>query len=678
MRKKIPKWLGDLLGISAETSQERAILQQRFAAIEKQFPWVYGIFVANVMALQVAVVPSDYPGFNPTLFFLGAIAARMIFWARLADAHVPMDQLPWHLFKSYLVTSVVCAAFCVWILHLHVLFSHNRPALVVTFSSLTAVGVFYGLSNFPAAARAPIYYLSAPVTLALLVSHDTLKISIGLTLSLLMVLMLRMLEVQDRTFVSLISRRFETENQRVSAVQGQQTALEEQARVGVLANTDPLTELCNRRGLLSVLESAMGSSGETALVILDLDGFKPINDTFGHSAGDKLLVEVGKRLRHTVGATGVAARLGGDEFALLIPVISLEDAMTRAREIIAIVGEPYTIDAKKMTISACAGVSFRPPGEPAKDMMREADVALYASKSRGRSIVQTFTDEIQGQIKRKTTIEQALRQPGLIETIDLAFQPIFNLHSMEMRSFEALARWQHSELGWISPAEFIPISEHICAIEELSETLLRRAAACARSWPESVKLSFNLSPIQLSTEGSGSRILEIIGELGFSASRLQVEVTETALMADFDVARSNLGVLRRAGASVVLDDFGAGYASISYLREINFDAIKLDGSLVASITEAGPALPLLRGVLALCQAMGRQCIAEHVETPAQLRILQQLGCRYGQGFFLARPVDAATAMKMAEARVIELAPYMRKSNGAPLSLNDNVNATGGA
>jgi EAL domain-containing protein (putative c-di-GMP-specific phosphodiesterase class I) len=216
------------------------------------------------------------------------------------------------------------------------------------------------------------------------------------------------------------------------------------------------------------------------------------------------------------------------------------------------------------------------------------------------------------------------------------------------------------------------------AIEELSEVLLRRAASCARSWPHSVKLSFNLSPIQLSTEGSGNRILEILRELRFSASRLQVEVTETALMADFDVARGNLAVLRHAGAAVVLDDFGAGYASISYLREINFDAIKLDGSLITSITEVGPALPLLRGVLSLCQAMGRQCIAEHVETPAQLRILQQLGCRYGQGFFLARPVDAATAVELAEARVIELAPYMRKADGAPLSLNDNVNATGGA
>jgi predicted signal transduction protein with EAL and GGDEF domain len=298
-------------------------------------------------------------------------------------------------------------------------------------------------------------------------------------------------------------------------------------------------------------------------------------------------------------------------------------------------------------------------------MMREADIALYASKARGRGVVQTFSDELQQQLQRKTKIEQALRQPGLIDTIDLAFQPIFNLETMELRSFEALARWQHSELGWISPAEFIPITEQLSSIDELSDSLLRRAASSALAWPSSVKLSFNLSPVQLSTEAAGTRILDIIRELGFPANRLQVEVTETALLADFDVARSNLAVLRRAGASIVLDDFGAGYASISYLREINFDAIKLDGSLMTGVGDVGPALPLLRGVLALCQAMGRQCIAEHVETESQLRILQQLGCRYGQGHFLARPMDAAAASELVRGRVIELAHYIRM-RGAPL------------
>ena len=221
-----------------------------------------------------------------------------------------------------------------------------------------------------------------------------------------------------------------------------------------------------------------------------------------------------------------------------------------------------------------------------------------------------------------------------------------------------------SELGWISPAEFIPLTEQISTIEQLSESLLRRSALAALSWPAAVKLSFNLSPVQLSTVGSGERVLRIISNVGFPAHRLQVEVTETALLADFETARNNLAVLRGAGASVVLDDFGAGYASIGYLREFNFDAIKLDGSLVTSITEVGPALLLLRGVLALCQAMGRQCIAEHIETRAQLRILRQLGCRYGQGFGLARPMNAALAKELATPKVIDIASFRPETHHA--------------
>jgi diguanylate cyclase (GGDEF)-like protein len=678
MGKPIPTLLAHALGIPSETAQERAVLEQRFAALRTQFPWIYGILVANLMALQVAVVPSDYQGFDPTLGFLGVLAARLIFWAKLGNARVECEQLPRALLKSYVVATVVCATFCVWVLHLHFLYSGGQPAVVVIFSSLASVGVFYGLSSFPAAARAPLYFLAIPVALALVTSGNTLQVSIGLTMSLLIVLMLRMLAAQDRTFVSLIYKHFETDTERASALESERSAVEEQARVGVIANTDPLTALCNRRGFLSALESSATSASDRALIILDLDGFKPINDTFGHAAGDKLLIEVGARLKLLVGETSVAARLGGDEFALLVPASSRDGAMQRAAEIAELLAKPYAIDARKISISACGGVSFKSISEPSSEMMREADVALYASKRLGRGIVQSFSDELQREIQRKTKIEQALRQPGLINTIDLAFQPIFHLHSMEIRSFEALARWKHSELGWISPAEFIPITEQISAIEELSDLLLRRAAACALSWPASVKLSFNLSPIQLSTEASGERILEIIGELGFPASRLQVEVTETALMADFDVARKNLALLRRAGASIVLDDFGAGYASISYLREINFDAIKLDGSLVTSITEVGPALPLLRGVLALCQAMGRQCIAEHVETSAQLRILQQLGCRYGQGYVLSRPVDAAAAQQIARGRVVEMASYMRKDTGSERLLNDNFYTSAGA
>lgn len=652
------------LGLEAGSGEQRAVLRQRFMSVKKQFPWVYGIFVVNVMALDLAVVPHGYDGFNPTLLFLLIIAARLVHWVRLGHREVADALLQRHLLKSYVVACLVCMLFCAWVLFLYVQFADDHAAHVIVFASMTAVGIFYGLSSFPAAARAPIYFLKVPLTLALATSRDLEQVAMALALSFLILLMLRMLRVQDAAFVRLVTTRFDIETRRRSAVESEQSAIEEQARFSAIANSDPLTGLLNRRGLMTALATDSAVPLAWGLIILDLDGFKPINDTFGHAAGDRLLTEVAARLTVALGARDCAARIGGDEFAIVCHSASAGEAAALAERVVKSLGEPYAIGTRTMSVSSCAGVSWRGAGDAVGELMREADLALYSAKKQGRGVVRTFSWEMQEDVQRKTKIEQALRQPGLIDAIDLAYQPIFSLDSLQLRSFEALARWEHSELGWISPAEFIPLTEQISTIEQLSESLLRRAAGAALSWPASVKLSFNLSPVQLSTVGSGERVLRIISGIGFPAHRLQVEVTETALLADFETARNNLAVLRGAGTSVVLDDFGAGYASIGYLREFNFDAIKLDGSLVTSITDVGPALLLLRGVLALCQAMGRQCIAEHIETTAQLRILRQLGCRYGQGFGLARPMNAALASELASPKVIDLASFRPESQQA--------------
>jgi diguanylate cyclase (GGDEF)-like protein len=646
-----------LLDLQGTSDRELAVLRQRFLSLKRQFPWVYGIFVVNLMALNFATVPTAYEGFSPTATFLAIIAVRLVYWVRLGDRPVPDEDLRRELIKSYFVASVVCGAFCVWVIFLYGRFGGQHPASVVIFASMTAVGVFYGLSGFPAAARAPIYFLSLPLALVLLTSGRPGQIAIGLAQAFLILLMLRMLRLQDQAFIRLVTTRFDIDTRRQAAVESEQSALEGQARFSAIANTDPLTGLLNRRGLLAALEADTDTSMPWGLVILDLDGFKPINDTFGHAAGDQLLIEVGARLSAVLGPRECAARLGGDEFAIVCHSASRKNATALAIQVVNLLSEPYSIGSRTMSISSCAGVSWRTAGETIAELMREADLALYSAKKEGRGIVRTFSAQMQDDVQRKTKIEQALRLPGSMEAIDLAYQPIFNLDSMELRSFEALARWEHSELGWISPTEFIPLTEQISTIEKLSESLLRRAATAARSWPASVRLSFNLSPVQLSTVGSGARILGIIYSVGFPAERLQVEVTETALLADFETARTNLAALRRVGVSIVLDDFGAGYASIGYLREFNFDAIKLDGSLVTSITTVGPALPLLRGVLALCQAMGRQCIAEHIETDSQLRILRQLGCRYGQGFGLARPMNECAARELATPKIIEIAAF---------------------
>jgi len=279
---------------------------------------------------------------------------------------------------------------------------------------------------------------------------------------------------------------------------------------------------------------------------------------------------------------------------------------------------------------------------------------LYRAKRRGRSAVAVFTQEMDAIHRRRSHIEQAMRSRDSMRDLDLVYQPIRDLKTGELRAFEALARWQHPTLGPISPGEFIPIAEQINVIGELSERLLRKAAREARLWPDAVKLSFNVSAVQLCTAGSARRLVKIVADEGLDPARLQIEVTETALLADFAAARENLAKLRGAGARIVLDDFGAGHASISYLHEMRFDAVKLDGSLLASLSTSIDGRRLLKGVLDLCASMGLPCVAEHIETEQQLALLRTMGCRDGQGFLVGVPIAAGDAAALAGSAVLPL------------------------
>ena len=279
----------------------------------------------------------------------------------------------------------------------------------------------------------------------------------------------------------------------------------------------------------------------------------------------------------------------------------------------------------------------------AAQALSRADAALYAAKKKGRGRTALFTPEIAEANRRRIAIERALMSGHIGEQIGLSFQPIFDLATGQLRAFEALARWTDPELGLVDPSEFIPIAEQINVIEAISDTLLARATIEAAHWPDAVRLSFNLSAVQLCSPGSAERLLCIVRRHEFDPGRLQIEVTETAMLGDFAMARLNLEQLRAAGARVLLDDFGSGFASISYLREMIFDAIKLDGTLVRSVPESDVAVRLLQGVLSLCASLRVPCVAEHIETQAQLDLLRELGCRDGQGFALGVPMDAAEA-----------------------------------
>jgi diguanylate cyclase (GGDEF)-like protein len=649
MPGRLTQWLDSHLGISGCSEHDSALLRERFGALKEQLPWLHGMLLASLVGIVLALGRHPLVSRAPAAILFGIIVIRAALLFRTHPSVLPSDAIRREIRKTFLTANLFFFVMLWWQLRLYFSLFGDDSADIAIFAGLAAVGASTGLSSFPAAARIPLVICALPFAALLATGPKPAHIAIGLTLAVVVLVRLRLIKVQDITFERLVRSRFTVEAEKKRAVKAEQVALAQHARVETIANTDPLTDLINRRGLVAKLDALPSTERKKlALILLDLDGFKPINDTFGHLAGDTILIEVSRRLTCLLAANLLVARQGGDEFAILCECNGAAEAIAVAQQAIASFGSPYKVQGQHMRISACAGVSYQ-RDDQVIDAIRRADIALYDAKRRGRGCVSLFSADMEREVQRRTTIEQALREPQLAASIQLLFQPIFELRSMELSSFEALARWRHPQLGWISPAEFIPITEQVSILHEISDALLVRAASAAHAWPTAVRLCFNLSPVQLCSSTTAANVLALIEQERLDPRRLEIEVTETALLADFDAARANLSALREKGVRIVLDDFGAGYSSIGYLREIKFDTVKLDGSLISSMTDVDNGLPLLRGVLELCRATGHDCVAEQIETAQQLHLLRQLGCRYGQGFGLCEPVSANSAAALASS-----------------------------
>jgi diguanylate cyclase (GGDEF)-like protein len=639
------------VGIEVPTAGNDELQQERFRTLQRQIPWLYAILLVNLVGLISSLAEAELRRAAPGFALAGLVMVRIVYWLRVRQSSLATRDLKVELRKVVAIATLFCSSYCAWSLALFLDGNRYDQIHIVLYASLAAVGCSYGLSSFPFAARLPLLLLAVPIALALLWQSDLAHAGMGCSLIALILLTHRLIDANGEGFERLVHSRVDVERERERAAAAEKVATAEKSRVRRIADTDSLTGIANRRAFVAALDSLSENPQQNiAVALVDLDGFKPINDTFGHETGDALLVEVSRRLQSVIGDPGMVARIGGDEFALLFPSSDSEEAIAICEEAVRQLELPFVLAHRALSISTCVGISFHAlTDNDFQQALRQADIALYSAKRSGRGKVRAYSQEIEASLQRTTAIEQALREPAERSSIDLAFQPILDLKTLELQSFEALARWRHSELGWISPSEFIPITERISVVEQLTEELLANAAGQAARWPRHVRLSFNLSAVQLCSLSSAEGVIAIISRCGLEPSRLQIEVTETALLADFRVARANLAYLRSYGVRILLDDFGAGYASISYLREMTFDAIKLDGSLITGALN-GSGSALLEGVLGLCHSVGLPCVAEHVETSQQLALLRRIGCQYGQGFGLARPMGADAAEHFAKAR----------------------------
>jgi diguanylate cyclase (GGDEF)-like protein len=427
------------------------------------------------------------------------------------------------------------------------------------------------------------------------------------------------------------------------------SAAEAEARK--LARHDPLTGLPNRRFFTEKLDDALRTKSNgrrTAVLMLDLDGFKAINDIYGHGAGDRILIEVAERMSTAIRSGTVLARIGGDEFAIVLPnIASLDDPAGLARRIVGVFAEPFTIGSTATMLGVGIGIAVAPDnGTEHDELVRRADLALYRAKAEGQSVIRFFEPDMDAHVERRMQIERELRQALEAKTIVPYYQPLVSLADNRIIGFEALARWESEKLGVISPVEFIPIAEECGLIVELGDQLLRRACLDAAAWPADIKLAFNISAIQLRNPSLGLRILAILGETGFSPDRLELEITETALVDNLAMAQQVIDQLRQSGIRIALDDFGTGYATLAQLRTLHLDKIKIDRSFVERLCQDNESMVIVRAILGLASGFGLTTTAEGIEDIEQLESLKANGCSEGQGYLFGKAVPAKSTLPL--------------------------------
>ncbi len=428
------------------------------------------------------------------------------------------------------------------------------------------------------------------------------------------------------------------------------TAAEREIRK--LAFHDALTGLPNRRQFNDALKAAAAAppraGASHCVLMLDLNGFKRVNDVFGHAAGDELLIHVGARISKAVREGDMVARLGGDEFAVLATHLSGPEAATSlALRIIEELDTAIPVAGDKHVIAAAIGIALTPQnGSSPSELLRKADIALYRAKAQGSSAMRFFEPQMDVHVRERNRLERELRAAIEAGEVLTFYQPLVDLKSGRIRAFEALARWTHPQLGEIVPERFISIAEDTGQIARLTDVLLKSACSEATAWPPEVVLAFNISPVLMRDSGLALRIMEVLESVGLPAERLELEITESALVHDLNAAQAALGELRDAGVRIALDDFGTGYSSLYHLRNFKLDTIKIDRSFVEAMATDHDSDAIVRALVGLGLGLGLEVIAEGVENEQQRRMLIEHGCDQAQGFFYGGAVSAMAALSL--------------------------------
>jgi diguanylate cyclase (GGDEF)-like protein len=641
MRSLIADIKLEVRGIFRTPRDNPELIQAKLAAFSKQVPLLYALLVSNTFALAIthmASAPVALTVYIPATLDLICVA-RMIVWLRTRNQQWTLEQAIGKLRHAIAFAAILGVGFTSWSLSLFPYGDAYTKGHVAFFMAVTVIGCVFCLMHLRLAVLIVMGLVVIPFAAYFGSTGNTVFIAIAINFVIVAVAIVFMLFVNYRDFEDRIDYQ--------KALLAKQAELQNLSDINFRnSNIDSLTGLPNRRHFFSELEQriqrAASSGANLGVGILDLDGFKPINDVHGHPTGDRLLVEVGQRLRELLGASAFLARIGGDEFALITEGdASDEEIMAIGAKAAELLREPFEVQGVTARIGGSIGFArFPSAAQDAAALFERADYALYFAKQHDRGNVVIFSLDHEAEIRQASAVAQALSNADLEQELWIAYQPIVDVATAQPVCFEALARWRSPALGDVPPSVFILAAERAGLITRLTPILLRKALEGARRWPDHMRISFNLSAVDIASPLSILKVVNVVEHSGMRPDRIDFEITETAAMRNFSQATQALHVLKQLGARIALDDFGTGYSSLSCIRELPLDKVKIDRGFTIKIETESASRLILRTMINLCENLGLECVVEGIETAKQKEILRRGNCRYMQGYLFAKPMSA--------------------------------------
>jgi diguanylate cyclase (GGDEF)-like protein len=603
----------------------------QFAELRRQIPLLYALLIVNACAVaytHYGLAPNGL--IAPILALVLICCVRLVTWLRrravTADARSAIAQLR----QTIVLAGIIAVAYITWSLCLDGYGGPYEQGHVALFIAITVVGCIFCLMHLPQAALLVTVIVTVPYLIYYLSMGNTVFFAIAVNIFLVTAVMLQVLFNSYRGFTTLVRSR--AEMRRLS---------DENAR---LAHTDSLTALPNRRYFFARMASQIATSTAAgscfAVGVLDLDRFKPINDTHGHVFGDRLLAEVGARLMSVATEDLIVARLGGDEFGFILTGAAA-NAETVGQSLCELISQSYVFEDNRVSIGCSCGVAVFPDaGSDVHELFDRSDYALYHSKTSGRGSTTLYSAEHESRIRSERAIETALQSADLDREMQIHLQPMVDADLGRVVAVEALARWTSPTLGRVAPERFIAVAERTGLIHMLTLVLLRKSLAELDRLPSGIGLSFNLSAHDITDHQTVLAIVAMIRQANAAPSRIVFELTETAVMRNFEIAETSIKLLRSLGVKIAIDDFGTGFSSLGYLHRLTVDKVKIDRSFVAELDHPS-GHNIIASIVGLCRNLELECIVEGVETGEQLAMLRKIGCGIFQGYFFARPMPGA-------------------------------------